>query len=75
VKAADAEPGLTNVENARYHIYQSQLWQAIVGVSALVILLIFFKEKPKTPPSASSETVQPENMKENTKTILKNKNF
>jgi fucose permease len=75
VKAADAEPGQTNVDNARYHIYQSQLWQAIVGVSVLVVLLIFFREKPKTPPSSSSETLQRENMRENTKTIMKNKNF
>ena len=75
VTVADADPGQINVDNARHHIYQSQLWQAIVGICVLAFLLVFFREKPKTPPSNSSGTEQRENMKESTKAILKDKNF
>lgn len=53
VKTADADPGQENVDNARHHIFQSQLWQAVVGTAVLLLLLVFFKEKPKTPPSAA----------------------
>ena len=56
VKAADADPGVENVANARHHIFQSQLWQAIVGLAVLLLLLVCFREKPKTPPSSATDT-------------------
>lgn len=52
--AADADDGQTNVDNARHHIFQSQLWQAIVGAVVLLLVLVLLREKPKTPPSAAS---------------------
>ena len=51
----DADPGQQNIDNARQHIHESQFWQAVVGLIVLVLLLLFLKEKPKTPPSASSD--------------------
>ena len=56
VTQADSELGDLNVSNARLHIYQSLLWQAVVASVIWILCLIFIKEKPPTPPSASSES-------------------
>jgi len=53
------------------------MWQAIVGVVVLVLLIIFFRDKPKTPPtltsSASDEVIN--DVMADTKTLLKDANF
>lgn len=52
------------------------MWQAIIGVIVLVMLLIFLKEKPKTPPSASSDDAdEKKDVWEENKKIMKDKNF
>ena len=57
VKNSDADPGDANKENARHHIYQSLLYQAIVGTVIWILCLVFIREKPPTPPSSSCENV------------------
>ena len=52
------------MQSARHHIYQSLLWQAIIGAAIWLVSLILLREKPPTPPSSSSES--------DTKDILKN---
>jgi len=52
------------------------MYQAVVGLIVLVLLLIFLKEKPKTPPSAASdEPDEQKNVWEENKKIMKDKNF
>ena len=76
VKASDSDPGEQNVENARQHIFQSLLWQAIIGTVVLLFCLVFFREKPPTPPSlASTHTADTEkDVVGNIKKVFKNSN-
>jgi len=45
-----------NKDEARTHIFQSILWQAVIASVVFILVLIFFKEKPPTPPSTSAST-------------------
>ena len=47
----------------------------MLGVAVFLLILILFKEKPKTPPSASSTEEETASVMENTKVVLKDKNF
>ena len=46
-----------------------------MGVAVLMLLLVFFREKPKSAPSAATETQQAANVLENTKKLLRDGNF
>ena len=75
VTADDADDGKKHEEDARHHIFLSQIWQAGIGALVLVLLIIFFREKPKTPPSATSKSDVDENVMEHTKALFRDKNF
>eukprot|EP00347_Sterkiella_histriomuscorum_P021419 403334042 len=41
-------------DDARSHIFNSLLCQAIIGTVVAILILFFFKDKPPTPPSSSA---------------------
>jgi hypothetical protein len=43
-----------NKESARDHIWQSLICQAGIATAVAALIVIFFKEKPPTPPSPSA---------------------
>jgi len=75
VTATDADEGASNEDSARHHIFLSQVWQAGIGAFVMLLLIFLFREKPKTPPSATSGTELTENVMENTKALFKDPNF
>ena len=54
VTKEDSQIGDQNVINARHNIRQSLFWQAILATVICVLCVLFIREKPPTPPSASS---------------------
>lgn len=52
VDSTDVEPA--NKERARNDIFLSLICQAIIGTVVAILILIFFREKPPTPPSLSA---------------------
>lgn len=45
-----------NREDAKTNIFYSLLCQALIQTAVTIIIVVFYKEKPPTPPSASADT-------------------
>ncbi|EAS01074.2 MFS transporter (macronuclear) [Tetrahymena thermophila SB210] len=61
-------------DQTRDQVYQLMLWQAVTMTIAIVPCIIFFKEKPPTPPSHAAEA-EKMSFKESFVVIFQNKDF
>jgi Na+/melibiose symporter-like transporter len=62
-------------DQARHAVYMSLLWQAIIGTVFTVFALIFFREKPATPPSLTAADTETVSILEGIKECFKNTNL
>jgi hypothetical protein len=62
-------------DQARHDVYLSLLWQAIIGTVFTVFALIFFREKPLTPPSLTAADTDSVSILEGVKECFGNTNL